>query len=65
MKMATSTPPQKKLGKEYNIPVFAPRMMLFAMPEEIREMVREEYVLVDNIFMLNVDGPDASWEEEY
>lgn len=54
-----------KLGKEYNIPVFAPRMMLFAMPEEIRESVKKEYILVDNMFMLNVDGPGASWEEEY
>ena len=54
-----------KLGKEYGLPVFAPRMMLFAMPEEIRTLVKEEYVLVDNMFMLNVDSPDASWEEEY
>jgi len=29
MKTATSIPPQKKLGKEYDLPVFAPRMMLF------------------------------------
>ena len=54
-----------KLSKEYNIPVFAPRMMLFAMPEEIRETVKKEYVLVDRMFMLDVEGPDASWEEEY
>jgi predicted glycoside hydrolase/deacetylase ChbG (UPF0249 family) len=54
-----------KLGKEYGIPVFAPRMMLFAMPEEIRETVKNEYVLVDNMFMLDVEGPEASWEEEY
>ena len=54
-----------KLGKEYNIPVFVPRMMLFAIPEEMREGVQEEYVLVDNILMLNLDGPEASWEEEY
>jgi len=54
-----------KLGKEYDLPVFAPRMMLFAMPEEIRTLVKEEYVLVDNMFMLNDIGPDASWEEEY
>ena len=54
-----------KLGKEYDHPVFAPRMMLFAMPEEIRTLVKEEYVLVDNMFMLNDIGPDASWEEEY
>lgn len=53
------------LGKEYSIPVFAPRMMLYAMPEEMRAMVKQEYTLVDNIFMLNVTGPDASWEEEY
>lgn len=54
-----------KLGKEYNLPVFAPRMMLFAMPEEMRDMIKKEYVLVDNMFMLNVEGPEASWEEEY
>lgn len=54
-----------KLGKEYSLPVFAPRMMLFAMPEEMRDMVKQEYILVDHMFMLNVDGPDASWEEEY
>jgi predicted glycoside hydrolase/deacetylase ChbG (UPF0249 family) len=54
-----------RLGKEYKLPVFAPRMMLFAMPEEMRDMVKQEYILVDQMFMLDVDGPDASWEEEY
>jgi len=54
-----------RLGMEYDLPVFAPRMMLFAMPEDVREMVKKEYVLVDNMFMLNADGPEASWEEEY
>lgn len=54
-----------KLGKEYHIPVFIPRMLLFSFPEEQREQIKKDYVLVDNYFMLNVDGPDASWEEEY
>jgi hypothetical protein len=54
-----------KLGKEYGIPVFAPSMMLMGMPAEEGEMIKKEYVLVDHMFMLNVDGPDASWEEEY
>jgi len=54
-----------RLGKEYKLPVFAPRMMLFAMPEEMRDMVKQEYILVDQMFMLDVDGPDAFWEEEY
>lgn len=54
-----------KLGKEYNLPVFVPRMLLMGMPEEVREKIRREFVLVDGFFMLNVDGPDASWEEEY
>ena len=53
-----------KLGKEYGIPVFAPRMMLMGVPAEEGEMIKEEYVLVDRMFMLNVDGPDASWEEQ-
>jgi len=54
-----------KLGKEYDLPVFAPRMMLMTMPEETREMVKNEFILVDGFFMLNVDGPEASWEDEY
>ncbi len=54
-----------KLAKEYKLPVFAPRMMLFAMPEDLRTLVKNEYVLVDRMFMLDVDGPEASWEEEY
>jgi predicted glycoside hydrolase/deacetylase ChbG (UPF0249 family) len=54
-----------KLGREYDLPVFAPRMMLFAMPDDLREMVKEEFVLVDGFFMLNVEGPEASWEDEY
>ncbi len=54
-----------KLGKEYGIPVFAPSMMLMGMPAEEGKMIKEEYVLVDRMFMLNVDGPEASWEEEY
>jgi predicted glycoside hydrolase/deacetylase ChbG (UPF0249 family) len=54
-----------KMGLEYQLPVFAPRMMLFAMPEEMRERVKQEFVLVDNMFMLDVEGPEASWEEEY
>jgi len=54
-----------RLGMEYDLPVFAPRMILYAVPEEMRKMVSTEYVLVDNMFMLDVDGPEASWEEEY
>lgn len=53
------------LGMEYNLPVFAPRMLLFSMPEDEREMIKEAFVLVDRFFMLDVEGPDASWEEEY
>lgn len=54
-----------KLGQEYHLPVFAPRMLLMGIPEEQREMVKNEFVLVDQFFMLDVDGPEASWEEEY
>jgi len=54
-----------KLGMEYNLPVFAPRMLLMSMPEDEREVIRNAFVLVDRFFMLNVDGPDASWDEEY
>ena len=54
-----------KLGKEYNLPVFVPRMLLMGMPQEEREIIKREFVLVDRFFMLNMDGPEASWEEEY
>jgi chitin disaccharide deacetylase len=54
-----------KLGKEYHLPVFLPRMLLMSVPEEQREMIKKEFVLVDHYFMLGVDGPEASWEEEY
>jgi len=54
-----------KLGQEYKIPVFIPRMLLFSFPEEQREQIKKEFVLVDQYFMLDLEGPDASWEEEY
>jgi len=54
-----------KLGMEYGIPVFVPRMLLLGVPEEQRELIKKEFVLVDNYFMLNLEGPDASWEEAY
>ncbi len=54
-----------KLGKEYGLPVFAPRMMLMGMPEQAREMVEAEYTLVDGFFMLNEEKPGVSWLEAY
>jgi predicted glycoside hydrolase/deacetylase ChbG (UPF0249 family) len=54
-----------KLGMEYGIPVFVPRMLLMGVPEEQREMIKKEFVLVDQYFMLNLEGPDASWKEAY
>jgi len=54
-----------KLGQEYKIPIFIPRMLLFSFPEEQREQIKKEFVLVDQYFMLDLEGPDASWEEEY
>jgi len=54
-----------KLGQEYRIPVFIPRMLLFSFPEEQREQIKKEFVLVDQYFMLDLDGPDVSWVEEY
>lgn len=54
-----------KLGREYDLPVFAPRMMLMGMPEEMREMVKTEFVLVDHFFMLNEALPGVSWMDLY
>lgn len=54
-----------KLGMEYDLPVFAPRMMLMGMPEEMREKVETEFVLVDHFFMLNEALPGVSWMEAY
>ena len=54
-----------KLGKEYKIPVFVPRMILFGMPEEAREQMKKDYVLVDNFFMMNAEDPGLTWAEAY
>ncbi len=54
-----------KLGMEYQLPVFVPRMMLMGVPEEMREMVKEEFVLVDRFFMLNEQKPEVTWLEAY
>jgi predicted glycoside hydrolase/deacetylase ChbG (UPF0249 family) len=54
-----------KLGMEYGIPVFVPRMLLLGVPEDQSELIKQEFVLVDQYFMLNLEGPDASWEEAY
>jgi chitin disaccharide deacetylase len=54
-----------KLGMEYGIPVFVPRMLLLGIPEEPRELIKRGFVLVDQYFMLNLESPDASWEEVY
>jgi predicted glycoside hydrolase/deacetylase ChbG (UPF0249 family) len=54
-----------KLGKEYQLPVFAPRMILVGMPEDMREMVKAEFVLVDHFFMLNEAKAGESWLDLY
>jgi predicted glycoside hydrolase/deacetylase ChbG (UPF0249 family) len=54
-----------KLGMEYGIPVFVPRMLLLGVPEAQQELIKKEFVLVDQYFMLDLEGPDASWEEAY
>jgi predicted glycoside hydrolase/deacetylase ChbG (UPF0249 family) len=54
-----------KLGLEYKIPVFVPRMILQGMPEEAQEKIKQDYVLVDNFFMMNADDPGLSWAEAY
>ena len=40
-------------------------MMLMGVPEEMREMVKEEFVLVDRFFMLNEQKPEVTWLEAY
>jgi predicted glycoside hydrolase/deacetylase ChbG (UPF0249 family) len=54
-----------KLGLEYKIPVFVPRMILLGRSEEAREQMKRDYVLVDNFFMMNTDDPGLSWAEAY
>jgi len=54
-----------RLGQEYKIPVFVPRMILLGMSEEARQQMIRDYVLVDNFFMMNADDPGLSWAEAY
>jgi predicted glycoside hydrolase/deacetylase ChbG (UPF0249 family) len=53
------------VGREYGIPVFVPRMMLLLVPEEVREIVQENFVLVDRIFMLNARPEGSNWLKAY
>jgi predicted glycoside hydrolase/deacetylase ChbG (UPF0249 family) len=55
-----------KLGKEYNVPVLMPPLSwLQDLPDEVREAIAGEVVLLDGLYMLDADDPTKSWSEAY
>ncbi len=54
-----------RLGKEYGLPVLAPAMMLMAVPEEQREEIRSQFVLLYRLFMMEEENPEITWAEAY
>ena len=54
-----------KLGKEYDLPVLAPSIMLMGMPREKREEISEQFILLDRLLMMQAHDPALSWGEAY
>ncbi len=54
-----------KLGKEYDLPVLAPSIMLMGMPREKREEISEQFVLLDRLLMMQAHDSTLSWGEAY
>lgn len=54
-----------KLGYEYGLPLLIPRMWIQFLPEEMRNMIEQNNVLLDGLFMLNAAPEDGSWSEAY
>jgi predicted glycoside hydrolase/deacetylase ChbG (UPF0249 family) len=54
-----------KLGQEYGLPLLIPRYWLQSVPEEHREAIAADYVLLDGLYMIEADDPAKSRSEAY
>jgi predicted glycoside hydrolase/deacetylase ChbG (UPF0249 family) len=54
-----------KLGKEYDLPLLIPRIFLQSVPQEHRQALTAEHVVLDGLFMMAAADPAKSWSEAY
>lgn len=54
-----------KMGREYKLPVLLPRYSIQQLPDEQRDAITDEMVLVDGIFMMNRDPGASAWADAY
>ena len=54
-----------KLGTEYDLPLLIPRSWLQSVPEEHRDAVAAEHILLDGLYMVETDDPAKSRSEAY
>ncbi len=56
----------QRLGREYDLPVLmVPRSWLQETPEELREVVDAEFVVLEGLFMMETYDSTRSWSEAY
>ena len=54
-----------KLGKEYHLPLLIPRSWLQTVPEESRQAIAAEHILLDGLYMMEAADTAKSWSEAY
>lgn len=54
-----------RLGREYDLPLLIPRSWLENVPQEHRDAIAAENVLLDGLYMVNADDPAKSRSEVY
>jgi predicted glycoside hydrolase/deacetylase ChbG (UPF0249 family) len=53
------------LGKEYNLPLLVPRVWLQSVPEDQRDAIAADYVLLDGVYMMEHRDSTKSWPQQY
>lgn len=53
-----------KMGKEYNLPVFLPSIMLRGNPG-LSDMIEPDQILIDGFYMINDNASPDKWNEMY
>lgn len=54
-----------KLSKEYRIPILVPGMYVGMLPADIKSMLAEGVIMVDNLFMMTPNLVSSNWADPY
>jgi predicted glycoside hydrolase/deacetylase ChbG (UPF0249 family) len=54
-----------KLGREYNLPLLIPRYWLQSVPEDRRQAIAADNVLLDGLYMMEQPDSTKSWAQQY